>query len=217
MTTQRFIVRRTTEADWRRLRDLRLALVADEPLAYHETLERARHTPEHEWRRRAARGSGVSSITLAAIATDGHWLGTMAATLPRDSATANLLAVYVRPPFRGRENGVTDALLRYVEMWAARRASSISLEVHETNARARRAYAHRGYVETGVAHPHPLDPRLNEIEMTKRLPPLATLMGRTPPVHTKWTFEVTAGDGAADGATDGAPYGVGHSSLMASR
>lgn len=169
VSTERFVIRRTTEADWRRLRELRLELVADEPLAYHQTLADARRTPEGEWRKRAARGSSERSATFAAVAPDGHWLGSMTAFVPRDSHTAELVAVFVRAPYRGRRHGVTDALLQAVERWAARRGSVLALEVNETNIRARRAYRSRGFTETGARSPHPLAPHLDEIEMVKPL------------------------------------------------
>jgi GNAT superfamily N-acetyltransferase len=162
-----FRIERIAEVDWQRMRELRLEMLADTPLAFLETLESARGQPETEWRSRAGRSRRQGSIGLAAVDTSsGAWLGTMSAYLdPRGDAM--LVSVYVTPAWRGTAKGLTDALLDEVEAWvrAAIPEGRLLLHVHEDNPRARAFYAKRGYVETGRTIPYPLDPSQRELEM----------------------------------------------------
>ncbi len=164
-----FTVRRTVESDWPEVRALRLEMLADTPLAYLETLDHAERRSEAEWRAWARDGSSAGSITLVAIGDDGRWLATMMSKVPFGASGAFLYGVYVTPSHRGGSAGVTDALLERIEAWAGERGHTLTLEVNEQNPRARAAYAKRGFVETGVTRPYPLDPTLRELEMRKRL------------------------------------------------
>jgi ribosomal protein S18 acetylase RimI-like enzyme len=162
-------IRRTIESDWREVRGLRLEMLADTPLAYLETLEHAHRRAEWEWRAWARDGSSPDSITVAAITAEGRWVGTMMSKVPRGERGAFLYGVYVAPDHRGPEAGVTDALLTRIEQWALGRGDTLTLEVNEQNPRAVAAYRNRGFVETGVTRPYPLDPTLRELEMRKPL------------------------------------------------
>jgi RimJ/RimL family protein N-acetyltransferase len=159
-----FTIRPTTVDDWREVRALRLEMLADTPLAFGETLAAAERRDEAGWRERAGRDA-----VFAAILDDGTWVGTMGGYLPGGGADPLLVGVYVAPAHRGRENGVTDALLAVVEHWAGTRASSIGLRVHESNARARAAYERAGYEYTGRTFAYVLDHDAVEYEMVKRL------------------------------------------------
>lgn len=161
-----FVVRPTVEDDWREVRDLRMEMLADTPLAYLETLEQGRAHPESHWRERAA-GTGPTKTCVAAVADDGRWLGTMTGLLT--GAGPTLVGVYVAPDARGRAAGVTDALLTAVEDWARRHGDALTLEVHEGNPRAIAAYESRGFRFTGARRPYPLDPSSSELEMRKPL------------------------------------------------
>lgn len=166
-----FRIERITEDDWRRMRALRLEMLADTPLAFLETLENAVQETEREWRSRATRTMREGSIGLAAVdLTTGAWLGTMGAYLD-GGGDAMLVSVYVTPAWRGTAKGLTDALLDKVEAWvrAAVPAGRLLLHVHEQNPRARAFYARRGYVETGRTIPYPLDRTQNEVEMALAL------------------------------------------------
>jgi ribosomal protein S18 acetylase RimI-like enzyme len=164
-----FTVRRTVEADWLEVRRLRLEMLADTPLAYLETLEHAERRSESEWRSWARDGSSSHTITVVAVTDGGRWVATMMSKVPFGASGPFLYGVYVAPDFRGTDAGVTDALLTRVEEWGRAHGDSLTLEVHEDNARARAAYAHRGFVETGVTRPYSLNPTRREIEMVKRL------------------------------------------------
>jgi GNAT superfamily N-acetyltransferase len=162
-----FRIDRIAAGDWQRMRELRLEMLADTPLAFLETLDEARREPEVGWQSRIARAMREGSIGLAAVDTaSGAWLGTMSAYLD-GKGDAMLVSVYVTPAWRGTAKGLTDALLDEVETWvrAAVPSGRLRLHVHEDNPRARAFYERRGYVATGRTIPYPLDRTHNEIEM----------------------------------------------------
>jgi GNAT superfamily N-acetyltransferase len=129
-------IRRTTADDWQQVRDLRLEMLEDTPLAYGETLATGLTHGEQEWRTRGARGQAPHSVLLAAIDDEtGEWVGTMGGYLDAPGAPM-LVGVYVRPSHRGREAGVADALLDTVVEWARSEGSALTLHVHEDNPRA---------------------------------------------------------------------------------
>ncbi|HEY8590584.1 MAG TPA: GNAT family N-acetyltransferase [Naasia sp.] len=170
MSAAGFIVRRTVEEDWREVRELRLEMLADTPVAYLETYEQAQDHPEKHWRTRARDGSAAPDrITVVAILDDGDWVGSMTGITYEGVADSFLVAVYVAEDYRGSAAGVTDALLAEIDAWARARGDGLRLEVNETNLRARAAYTKRGFTETGSTRPYPLDPSLREIEMRKPL------------------------------------------------
>lgn len=167
MASQNFTIRRTDEADWREVRELRLDMLRDTPIAFGQTLEDALGHDEAEWRMRAQRGTAPHGIVVVAIDDSGRWVGTMGGYVPDAAAGPLLVGVYVAPGFRGGELGVTDALLGAVEEWARTEGSRLSLHVHEDNARARVAYERRGFVATGGTIPSALFPDKIELEMSK--------------------------------------------------
>lgn len=159
-----------TEDDWHRVRDLRLEMLRDTPIAFMETVEAAEQLTEETWRMRANRGSTPESIQLVAVDSSGAWVGTMSGFVDRiDVGGPLLVGVFVSPGSRGREAGVTDALLDAIEDWARGQADSLTLQVHEDNSRAIAYYRRRGYELTGHAIPYNLDPTRNELEMRRRL------------------------------------------------
>ena len=163
-----WLVRASIEDDWREYRALRFEMLADTPLAYLETLEQARVHPEAHWRGRAANKSNSSRL-FAAVAPDGHWIGSMGGFQATGAHHPYLVGVYVTPAYRGREHRVTDALLDAVSDWARSRSDRLLLNVHEHNQRAIRTYQRRGFVPTGRTEPYPLDPTAREIEMALEL------------------------------------------------
>ncbi|WIB25994.1 GNAT family N-acetyltransferase [Curtobacterium sp. MCSS17_015] len=162
------VIRRTGRDDWAAFRDLRLRMLADTPLAFLETLAHARQLDEDEWRRRA--GSGADDDTPCFVAEDvttGAWAGIMGGRL--DGGHPLLVSVFVDPHHRGRESGVTDALLDAVEDWARGHGDRFLLDVHEENPRAIAFYRRRGFVPTGRRVPYPLPPHGEELELVKSL------------------------------------------------
>ncbi|KQX05213.1 MULTISPECIES: GNAT family N-acetyltransferase [unclassified Leifsonia] len=172
--TLAFSIRPTVADDWEQVRAIRLEMLADTPLAYAETRAHALDQPESEWRMRGARGQTDRGTSLVAIDQGGRWIGAMAGYLPDAEGDADdpvplLVGVYVAPDVRGREFGVTDALLAGIEDWARTHGDTLALHVHEDNARAIAAYRSRGFELTDVTVPYNLDPAKLELEMIKRL------------------------------------------------
>ena len=159
-------VRPTTDADWRRVRAIRLEMLADTPIAFGETLETARARGEADWRRRAARGNGDGVVYFAAVdRSTGAFVGTAGGIADAATGTIHtLVGVYVNPAYRGAAAGVTDALLSAVEDWAG---GAVVLYVHELNARAIACYRRRGYEPTGHSVPYVLDSAARELEMRR--------------------------------------------------
>jgi len=157
-------VRPSVEDDWPAYRALRLEMLEDAPLAFLETLATARTHPDEHWRRRTA-GTSASTRLFAAVAPDGRWLGSMGGHQAPGTRDPYLVGVYVTPRYRGREAGMTDALLDAVIDWAQGRGEQLLLDVHEHNPAAIRYYERRGFVFTGRTQPYPLDRTTLEREM----------------------------------------------------
>jgi ribosomal protein S18 acetylase RimI-like enzyme len=157
-------VRPSIEADWAAYRDLRLEMLADTPIAFTETVDRARLHPDEHWRNRTANRSPTSQL-FAAVAEDGSWLGTMGGFHPAGNRDPVLVGVYVTPEFRGAREGLADALLDAVIEWSRSRGERLLLEVHENNEPAIRFYRRRGFTPTGVTIPYALDPGAVDLEM----------------------------------------------------
>lgn len=160
--TVSFTIIQTAADDWERVRDLRLEMLADTPLAFIETLETAQGHPEQEWRMRGARNSLV-----AVDDATGRWVGSAGVVMSEGSPL--LVGVYVSPSHRGRELGVLTTLVARVEEWARVRGGTLALHVHEDNPRARRAYERLGFEATGRTFPYELDATQREFEMRKAL------------------------------------------------
>ena len=160
-------LRRVTEEDWERLRDVRLEMLADTPTAYLETLADARARDEAEWRFRARRGAdGQENFAVAASDPAGgdRWVAYMACFMDAPGR-AHLVSVYVAPAQRG--SGLAERMVAEVCRWArdAAGADRLHLYVHEDNGRALSFYRRLGFTETGGTMPYDLDPTKLEIEM----------------------------------------------------
>lgn len=169
MTTPAFSIRPIAEADWPEIRALRLEMIRDTPTGYSETLDAALSHGEEQWRARGRRGTAEHQMWVAAITPSGRWVGMMGGRVPESADGPELVGVYVAPDHRGRDRGVTDALLTTIETWARTEGDRLTLHVHEDNARAQTAYERRGFVLTGVSVPYSLDPTRDELEMAKAL------------------------------------------------
>ncbi|WP_022884004.1 GNAT family N-acetyltransferase [Glaciibacter superstes] len=170
-----------TEADWERIRDIRIRSIIDTPLAFLEDLDVAEGQPEEEWRMRGRRNTLPDSLYAAARTPDGLWVGTMAAFISQGAPTyrvgeasvgnrrSNLVGVWVDPEWRG-PTGPVDGLLKAVEEWTtAQGLDHLYLHVHEENERARRYYQKRGFESTGEHVTDPRDDTQLELEMVKSL------------------------------------------------
>jgi hypothetical protein len=110
MATETTTFRTATENDWRELRDLRLQMLADTPVAYAETLAQALALDEAERRFRARRAASPENTSIVAIdEATGRWVGNMSGYVNHDGdPTPMLVGVYVHPDFRGRTHGIAD-------------------------------------------------------------------------------------------------------------
>src|SRR6478609_9133187 len=94
------LIRTTTEADWKQVRELRLEMLRDTPIAFGETLEHAEAQGEAVWRLRAARGTTPGQTSIVAIDRD-RWVGHMGGWIPDAASGPLLVGVYVTPTYRG--------------------------------------------------------------------------------------------------------------------
>ena len=170
-------VRRLHAGDWQLLKNVRLEMLTDTPMAYIESLEAARRQTDTQWQERAAAMSGDASVTLVADGGgDGSRLcGLMRVVVnhpqdPERPLQAMLISVYVAPEHRGL--GLADELLREACHAAAEELSAASLElgVHEDNSRAQAFYSRHGFETTGASRPYPQDISKRELVMERRLP-----------------------------------------------
>jgi GNAT superfamily N-acetyltransferase len=175
-----FALHQPVLGDWERVRELRLRMVLDTPIAFLETPEQVRAITEEEWRSRIARSLSERNTRVVAVSSDGTWVGTMSCfisdgepgylTDPRPGPPrANLVGVFVDAAWRG-DAGVADALLDAIIAWVhEQRIAELFLHVGDVNARARRYYEKRGFRPTGVVAEIPEQPGTGEIEMVLRL------------------------------------------------
>lgn len=145
-------------------------MTRDTPTAYAESLEEALALDEAAWRARGERGTAEHGIAIAAISDTGHWVGTMGGFAPDPITGPLLVGVYVTPEWRGRQVGLTNALLATIEAWARTEGQQLTLHVHEENTRAQKYYERQGFIATGRSVAYNLDPTKKELEMVKQLP-----------------------------------------------
>jgi len=169
MSNYEFSIRRTTASDWQELRDLRIEMIRDTPIAYAEGLEEAHELDEAAWKVRGERGTAEHGIAIAAISNTGQWVGMMGGFVLDPQTGPLLVGVYVAPEWRGRQVGLTDALLATIEAWARTEGQQLTLHVHEENTRAQKYYERQGFIATGHRMAYNLDPSKNELEMVKQL------------------------------------------------
>ena len=156
------VVRRIEPVHWAQNRALRLEALENYPLGFLETLESARELADPAWQARAARGA-AGGDSFHALAFAGELAIGNSVSFVSDEI-AWLAAVYVSPAYRG--TGLLARLVDACAGWVLEQGlSSIDLEVHEDNPRARTAYAHLGFVETGDTQPYPLPPGGSELRM----------------------------------------------------
>ena len=162
-------VTRVRPQDWPAWRQIRLEALEDTPIGFVELLADARQRTDAQWQERAAAAAEGDAHGLW-LAWDGERpVGCTGAVRYEPGDDALVYSVYVSPTARGGD--VLDQLLGAVTAWARTLdgGTRLRLEVHEDNARARAAYARRGFVETGGTAPYPPDPSRSELEMVRPL------------------------------------------------
>lgn len=153
------------EADWARLRDLRIATLSTDPDAFGSRLETEALVDEAEWRRRTA----GNRVFVAVV--EGRDVGIAALRPVEDESVLKVSWVWVAPGHRGRANGVSDALVaRCLDEARAAGAERVMLRVMAPNVRAQRLYARHGFRVEPPPSAEPGAPEPRAIEMGLALP-----------------------------------------------
>lgn len=169
-----YVIATVRAGDWARLRELRLAALADPvaEVAFNEPYAKAAVQGEDYWRHRASqgdRGEPAETFVGKEPGPEGRWAGMV--TVLVEGERAHVVGVYLRPEHRG--TGLAAQLMRAAEQWAEglRRTSvqRIVLNVHEHNPRAEALYRRLGYVRTGEWAADPKNPQLKQYEMERVL------------------------------------------------
>ncbi|MBK6858615.1 MAG: GNAT family N-acetyltransferase [Microthrixaceae bacterium] len=172
-----FQVRRIGAHEGAVLRDLRLAALADAPGDATTTLARARAHDCHHWEEAAAaNASGPLHATFVASEAVGdpeqgpsEGAGMVGAYANKDG-TVNIIGLWSAPGHR--DQGVAEALLDAVAVWAGSEAGArrLRLWVVERNGHARAFYEGQGFRATGSEIPYQPEPRIRQLEMVRDLP-----------------------------------------------
>jgi ribosomal protein S18 acetylase RimI-like enzyme len=137
--------------DWRLFRSVRLEALGEAPYAFGSTLAswQGEGDDEQRWRAR------LTDVPFNVVAYfEERACGLVSATDPAEAGETELISMWVAPFARGQ--GVADALVGAVIDWAKeRRIERISLNVMESNERARAFYRRHGFVDQGPAHSAP--------------------------------------------------------------
>jgi GNAT superfamily N-acetyltransferase len=158
-------VRRVRPEDAARVRALRLEMLADNPLAFLETLDEAAARPHTEYRDRVARMAVGDKRAQFVAERAGRLVGHAGGMAwPESGDTTVIFAVYVTPEHRG--SGVLEGLIDGVARWSREVGRHrLLLEVVTGNDRALRAYHRLGFVQSGERVPHPTVPVLTELRL----------------------------------------------------
>jgi GNAT superfamily N-acetyltransferase len=157
-------IRRARIDDSPRLWGLRLEMLADSPLAYLDTLDRALARGLNDYADRVAAWTTDPDRALFVAEENGQLAGHLGAFA--EGRHTSLVMVYVTPSRRG--GGVLRGLVDSAAEWSrAGGRGELLLEVVERNIRAVRAYAKLGFVDTGRRNPHPYLPIFIELTMTR--------------------------------------------------
>lgn len=173
-------MRRLSGEDWRAHRDLRLEMLAAAPDAFWTTLDQVRDRSEEQWR-----ADAEGPVIRLHAEVDGQVAGGLGIDpvgyveeMRLDERTVNIVAVYVRPAFRGGD--VTRALFAgAARELAALGRDRLLLEVTDDNLPARRRYESLGFRPTGALHPDPRREDHREIEYGTDLAGLLAHLGAT--------------------------------------
>jgi GNAT superfamily N-acetyltransferase len=163
LLAQDVIVLRLAEDDWRQLREVRLAALAEAPTAFGSSLRREQGFDEDRWRAWAR-----SAAMFVAVAGDSP-VGMAAGVAGTSGGERKLVAMWVDPGWRGRDTAAR--LMSSVIDWAgAEGAERVTLWVAQGNESARRLYERRGFRFTGGRKPLPSNPVLCIDQMALDLP-----------------------------------------------
>jgi ribosomal protein S18 acetylase RimI-like enzyme len=159
-------VRRIRAAEAPALRNLRLAALASDPLAFGSEVARETAFPPEHWIERASEGAEDPEhpVWVAEIAA-GTLVG-MIGAFP-DAGRFHLWGMWVAPELRGHRLGarLLDAALQWIA--AQHPSSEVLLDVNPSQEAALRLYQRRGFVATGRTEPLPHRPEILTVELRR--------------------------------------------------
>lgn len=138
------VVCELTPDEWPRLRDLRLAALAESPENLSGNLDEEKNFTEEQWR------EGFKKLTCLVASIDGVDVGMInVENLKGDfGATCWLGGLWLNPKYRGQ--GVARALFDYMDSVAKEKDWLVQgLGVMETNSKAIAAFEKFGFVQMG--------------------------------------------------------------------
>jgi ribosomal protein S18 acetylase RimI-like enzyme len=166
-------IRRLLDSDWMGFRELRLAALRTDPLAFGSTIELEQAYRDGRWQEWAHGGAtGERQATFVAINPANQLVG-MCGTFSED-ARFMIWGLWVHPSQRGRGIGgrLLDAVLGWID--AAFPGSSTVLDVNPVQGEALRLYLKRGFTYDGEARPLGHHPPAMRRQMVRRFaPPVA--------------------------------------------
>jgi RimJ/RimL family protein N-acetyltransferase len=161
-------VRHVRVDEHERLRELRLAALANDPQAFGSTYARDAAFPTESWERLAAKSEdGTTERTFVLVDGEDRWLGLALVRLD-SPAKAWLGAMWVAPEARRR--GAAVWLCDACAEWASSRgAGELTLSVVVDNDAARRAYEAAAFAIRGRARGSYHGRTVDELTMSRRL------------------------------------------------
>lgn len=156
-------VRRLGQQDWKTLRDVRLAALADAPYAFWATFQEESRFGQSQWRR------FLNAAAWWTASRDDRVVGVVAVLRRSETLDeAELIAMWVAPGERRR--GTAAQLLQAACEWAkAAGTQTLTLWVTEGNDPAKRLYESWGFQATGERADLPHTAATGEERMRLRL------------------------------------------------
>jgi GNAT superfamily N-acetyltransferase len=145
--------------EWRRLRELRLRALTEDPEAFARSAEEERDDPDREWIEWATPSDEWCPFVA------GDWDGLAFGGLRE--GVAFLGGMWVAPD--ARRQGFGRELIEAVVGWARSRGAPAG-ELEVAAPAAERLYESCGFVRTGASRPLPSHPELTALEMRLELP-----------------------------------------------
>jgi ribosomal protein S18 acetylase RimI-like enzyme len=156
-----------TEDDWRRLRDIRLAALKDDPRAFLATHDTEAAFGEGRWRHQFVRGEWNVMVADGARIRD---VGLVGVTREPGTPSQECYLEYLWVARGFRRHGVASMLLRAViDRLRYSGVHTVWLYVLDGNAPAMRLYQSFGFQSTNERLPLPENPERTEERMRLRL------------------------------------------------
>jgi GNAT superfamily N-acetyltransferase len=162
------VVRRIEAHEGPRLREVRLAALADSPDAFTSTYEHESGLDDAAWAERAAASASDQGGQATFVLDDGRSLLGLVTCLPLggDPARLDLVGMWVAPSARRHAGG--RRLVEAVLDWAATTgASAVDLWVMRSNGGAQAFYERLGFTPTDEVDVAPDDPCRDELRLTR--------------------------------------------------